>query len=285
MATRDAGTVRREIEDNVTTHWIDAAYGARLRAVEAGSGPAVVLVPGWTMGWTVFERQIPALSRSNRVVTLDPRSHGESTTTVDGNGYVQHGRDIEAVVDALGIDRFALVGWSYGAFACYAYMEHAGFDRVEHLAILDQTPRPFACEHETTWFENDWSSFRNDLLMPLGADRTTFAHDFIDWATSDTLDPTDREWLVEMHAATPIAVATALLMDAIFSDYTAVAEAADTALPVLHVVRRDDIDAAVPWLRAHTPRTQVESTPSHLGFWENADAFNKILARFLTAVK
>jgi pimeloyl-ACP methyl ester carboxylesterase len=65
------------------------------------------------------------------------------------------------------IDRFALIGWSYGAFACYAYLEHAGFGRVEHLAILDQRPRPFACEHEKTWCEGDWSFFNSNSLCRL----------------------------------------------------------------------------------------------------------------------
>lgn len=276
--------VRRAIEDVVTAHWIDAAYGARLRVVEAGSGPAVVLVPGWTMGWTVFERQIPALSQAKRVVTLDPRSQGASTTTVNGNSYQQHGRDIETVVDAFSIDRFALVGWSYGALACYAYLEQAGFDRVEHLTILDQTPRPFAWVNETIWCEGDWSFFRNDLLVPLATDRRAFIYAFVDWMTSGTLKPADREWLARMHATTPIAAARALLMDAIFSDYRGVAEAADNALPVLQVVRADDIDAAMSWLRAHTPHTQIESTTSHFGFWENAEVFNEILVGFLATV-
>jgi pimeloyl-ACP methyl ester carboxylesterase len=276
--------VRRSIEDEVTAHWIDAAFGARLRVVEAGTGPALILVPGWTMGWTVFERQIPALSPTRRVVAFDPRSQGTSTPTIDANSYAQHGRDIETVADTLGIDRFALVGWSYGALACYAYLEHAGFDRVERLAVLDQTPRPFACEHETTWSEADWSSFRNDLLGPLVADRTAFGYDFVDWAASGALDTSDREWLVEMHATTPIAAAKALLMDAIFSDYTSVAEAADDALPVLQVVRTDDLDSAVQWLSVHMPHARIESTTSHLGFWKDADAFNEILVDFLGAV-
>ena len=169
--------MRRPIEDDVTARWVDAAHGGRLRVVEAGSGAAVVLVPGWTMGWTAFERQIPTFARSHRVVAFDPRSQGESTTTVDGNEYAQHGRDLETVVDALGIERFALIGWSYGALACYAYLDQLGCDRVERLVVLDQTPRPYACEHEATWSEADWATFRNEMLLPLAGDRTAFVHD------------------------------------------------------------------------------------------------------------
>jgi non-heme chloroperoxidase len=214
-----------------------------------------------------------------------PRSQGASTSTVDGNCYPQQGRDIGTVVDTLGIDRFALVGWSYGALACYAYLENAGFDRVERLAILDQTPCPLAREQETTWCEGDWSYFMNEFLVPLAADRTTFADAFIDWMTSRPLNPTDREWLAEMHATTPLTAAIALLMSAIFSDYRAVAEAADNARPVLHVVRTEDLDAAVPWLRARTPRTHIRSTTSHLSFWQDAEVFNEILIGFLATVR
>ena len=275
--------MRRPIEDDVTARWVDAAHGGRLRVVEAGSGAAVVLVPGWTMGWTAFERQIPTFARSHRVVAFDPRSQGESTTTVDGNEYAQHGRDLETVVDALGIERFALIGWSYGALACYAYLDQLGCDRVERLVVLDQTPRPYACEHEATWSEADWATFRNEMLLPLAGDRTAFVHDFIDWATSTRVQAQDREWLADMHMSTTSTVARSLLLDAFLSDYTAVAEAVDAVLPVLHIVRDDDLDAARPWLQAHTPHTRIESTRSHLGFWEHADAENEIIARFLAA--
>ena len=98
---------------------IVAADGVELAYTERGAGPPIVVVPGWTMSGEVFEHQLSGLAARFRVLTFDPRSHGRSTVTVAGNSYPQQGRDLLALLDALGLDRVHLVGWSYGALACY----------------------------------------------------------------------------------------------------------------------------------------------------------------------
>ncbi len=47
--------------------------GVRLHYVEAGSGPAIVFVPGWTNSAWIWEPQIQHFSKKYRVVALDPR--------------------------------------------------------------------------------------------------------------------------------------------------------------------------------------------------------------------
>ncbi len=47
--------------------------GVRLHYLEAGSGPAIVFVPGWTNSAWIWEPQIRNFSKKYRVVAPDPR--------------------------------------------------------------------------------------------------------------------------------------------------------------------------------------------------------------------
>lgn len=47
--------------------------GIKLHYLEAGSGPTLMFVPGWTMPAWIWEPQLSHFSASHRVVALDPR--------------------------------------------------------------------------------------------------------------------------------------------------------------------------------------------------------------------
>ena len=123
---------------------IAVADGVEIAYTEAGSGAPVVFVTGWTMSGEVFEHQLAGLAPRFRAITFDPRSHGRSTVTLEGNSYPQQGRDLRALLDALELTGIHLVGWSYGALACHAAIEQEGVERVRSLTVLDQSPKPLA---------------------------------------------------------------------------------------------------------------------------------------------
>ena len=50
--------------------------GVEIAYTERGSGPPLLLVPGWTMSGEVFEHQLTELGASFRVVTFDPAVTG-----------------------------------------------------------------------------------------------------------------------------------------------------------------------------------------------------------------
>ena len=113
-----------------------------LHYVEAGAGDPILFVPGWTMGWEVFIRQLNSLSATHRVISLDPRSQGDSSRSVERNTYSQQGKDVASFISALGLKNVVLVGWSYGGLAAYAYTEAAGTQGLKALIIVDMTPKP-----------------------------------------------------------------------------------------------------------------------------------------------
>src|SRR5271154_1822761 len=95
-----------------------AADGARLRYRDAGRGPAVMMIHGWTLDLEMWQPQVPALHDAFRVVRLDRRGFGLST----GRPAVRQDiADIGALCAYLDIRRIALVGMSQGARAALGF--------------------------------------------------------------------------------------------------------------------------------------------------------------------
>jgi N-formylmaleamate deformylase len=88
----------------------------RLHHLEYGEpGPTVLIVPGITSPAATWEFISVDLARDYRVVTLDIRGRGLSDQPADGFTLDDYARDVAAVVQALGLERPALVGHSMGA--------------------------------------------------------------------------------------------------------------------------------------------------------------------------
>lgn len=90
---------------------------------ERGDGPPLVMLHGATSaGREDFAAQIPALSRSFRLLLPDARGH--ATTRWDASEGFPHERlvdDLAAFVDALGLGRFHLLGFSMGGLTALWY--------------------------------------------------------------------------------------------------------------------------------------------------------------------
>jgi non-heme chloroperoxidase len=52
--------------------------GVELHYLEAGSGPTIMFVPGFTAPAEIWEPQLVHFAATHRVVALDPRSQGRS---------------------------------------------------------------------------------------------------------------------------------------------------------------------------------------------------------------
>jgi hypothetical protein len=68
--------------------FIELEPGVEIYYEQKGDGPTILFVPGWTFTTEVFVNQLDKLSASYRVVVIDPRSHGRSTVTLEGNDYI-----------------------------------------------------------------------------------------------------------------------------------------------------------------------------------------------------
>ncbi len=92
--------------------------GVELALDDSGEGLPVVLAHGLTATRRYVVMGSRSLQRSgHRVIAYDARGHGASSPAADPGayGYEDLGRDLEAVLDGLGIDRAVLAGASMGA--------------------------------------------------------------------------------------------------------------------------------------------------------------------------
>lgn len=104
--------------------------GARVWLASFGEGPAVLLLHGGMGNSNNFGHQVPALVEAGyRVVVIDSRGHGRSSWDGGAFSYAQFAGDAFAVLDRLGIDNVAVVGWSDGACTGLA-MAKAAPERV-----------------------------------------------------------------------------------------------------------------------------------------------------------
>lgn len=95
--------------------WVEHE-GARIWYASHGSGTAVILLHGGLGHSGNWGYQVPALlAAGHRVVIIDSRGHGRSTRDARPYKYELMASDVLAVMDALALERAAIVGWSDGA--------------------------------------------------------------------------------------------------------------------------------------------------------------------------
>jgi pimeloyl-ACP methyl ester carboxylesterase len=90
--------------------------GARIWYASYGVGPPVVLLHGGLGNSRNFAYQVPALLEAGyRAIVVDSRGQGRSSRDAQAYSYELMASDTRAVMDALGVPKAALIGWSDGA--------------------------------------------------------------------------------------------------------------------------------------------------------------------------
>jgi len=115
-----------QTSDNIKIHY-----------VEAGSGRAIVFIPGWTMPYWIWQKQIDEFSKKYRVIAVDPRSQGESDKPPYGHLPETRARDYKELVDHLALKQPVLVGWSMACGELLKYVEQFGTDNLSGLVLVD----------------------------------------------------------------------------------------------------------------------------------------------------
>jgi pimeloyl-ACP methyl ester carboxylesterase len=118
-----------------------AGDGTRLAYATSGTGPPLVKAANWLShldyDWEspVWRHWLAELSRRFRLVRYDERGCGLSDWDIRRFSFDDWVDDLEAVVDAAGLDRFPLLGISQGGPVAIAYaVRHP--ERVTHLVLL-----------------------------------------------------------------------------------------------------------------------------------------------------
>ena len=257
--------------------------GVQLAYSRMGGGPPLVKTGNW-MTHLEFDFETPIwrhlyreLSRDHTLIRYDARGNGLSDRDVGEISFDTFVTDLEAVVDAAGLDRFALFGISQGCAVSVAYaVRHP--DRVTRLVliggfVLGTMKRGSAVEKE--------QAVAMLTLIRLGwgqenpAFRQLFTSQFIPGATKEQADWFNELQLISMSPDEAVRYRIAT------GDFDVSALLAQVSVPTLVMHARDD--AVVPFdqgrrLAAGIPGARFVPLASrnHL-ILENEPAFPRFL--------
>jgi pimeloyl-ACP methyl ester carboxylesterase len=112
------------------------ANGIRQHAVIGGDGPPLLLIHGWPETWYAWRLLMPTLARDFTVIAVDQRGIGLTDKPADGYDSATLASDLVALMDALGHQRFAVVGHDTGYIIGYGLAaDHP--DRVARVALAE----------------------------------------------------------------------------------------------------------------------------------------------------
>ena len=137
--------------------------GVMLHVVEAGIGPAVVLLHPEPGDASTFAAVLPQLSNEYRVLAPDLRGHGKSAKPRGDYSVPTQAAYVARLLDATAVDRAVLVGNSYGAIVALQIAADAP-ERVRAL-VLSGTCAYRA--YRLPWKARLLSSWAGRLFAPL----------------------------------------------------------------------------------------------------------------------
>jgi pimeloyl-ACP methyl ester carboxylesterase len=121
-------------------HFCTASDGVRIAYAEVGTGPPLLKAANWLnhleYDWEspIWSPLLHELAAAHRLIRYDARGNGLSDWEVEDISFEAFVRDMESVVEATGIQRFALLGISQGCAVSIAYaVRHP--ERVSHLVL------------------------------------------------------------------------------------------------------------------------------------------------------
>lgn len=157
-----------------------------------GSGQAVVLIHGYPLDGSSWEKQTAALLDAGyRVITYDRRGFGKSSQPTEGYDYDTFAADLKAVLDTLDVNDAVLVGFSMGTGEVARYISTYGSARVAKAVFLGSL-EPFLLKTDDNPDGVPQDVF-DGLASAVTADRYAFFTDFFkNFYNTDTFLGTDR---------------------------------------------------------------------------------------------
>lgn len=242
----------------------------RLHYLEAGSGPAIVFIPGWTMPVWIWEKQIAHFAPKYHVIAVDPRSQGESDKPVEGNYPERRARDYKEMVDHLKLNSPVLVGWSMGVPEILAYADQFGGSDVRAVVLVDGF----------VVVDDAMQKFFLQLGRSVAMERKQVVRQFIPGMYKKPQAEAYFQRLIAESLKTPTNSAVELLILS-HRDWTSVLPKL-AGTPVLFTATKalakqtEVVRTAIPKLQA-----EIFEDAGHALFVDDADRFNATLQQFL----
>lgn len=273
-------------KDRIESKFFEVAPGVEIHYLEKGEGDPMIFIPGLTFPGEIFLSQIEYFSRDHRVIAMDPRGQGYSGKPVDGNDYQTHGKDLNALIEGLGLTNVVLTGWSTGNLDTWSYVEQFGTDRLKAVCTIDMSPKPL--HPDPLW----WTEGTIEELCELGSRQLTTPEGcrqfFADYTTDIMIQHEmvdgELEYILDLSARTPYWMCRNLYFDAQMSDYLATAKKLGESFPSLMFIAEHWADIAKPFCERELPGYELYVMGGHLMFYEYPAKWNSVLEEFINRV-
>ena len=151
--------------DDRVTYVGDLAFHTR---VWSENGHPIVLLHGLASSGRIWDLMAPLLAQQFQVIAIDQRGHGESDKPDTGYDLPTFVADLRGVIQALGLERPALVGHSWGGNLILQYAVTYP-DAVSHLVLVDGGFIEMQLRDGMTWEVAEKQMAPPDISMPLPA--------------------------------------------------------------------------------------------------------------------
>lgn len=192
--------------------------GVRIAWADVGSGYPLVKAANWLNHldheWEspVWRHWIAELTQHHRFVRYDERGNGLSDWEVKEISAEVWVQDLETVVEAAGIDRFALMGISQGGAPAIMYaVKHP--ERVSHLILVGAYSRGF--EHrDNPEALTARRAFETLVRLDWGTKNPAFSFNFADLYMPQNATPEHQEWFNDLRRVSASPENAARIMEA-----------------------------------------------------------------------
>ncbi len=239
-------------------------------SIEGEGEVAVVLIHGWSCDRTYWREQVEPLMTTYKVVSVDLAGHGSSGLEREEWTLPAFGKDVKAVVEALGLERVILVGHSMGAPVALEAVpllagKILGVVAVDALQDADHRPDPRRWQDLIESYESDFTGTCGRMVRSM----------FLDTADPDLVEQT----MSDMCAAQP-EIATALISRFGEYDFAAAMRAAGVPVRAINSARyATNVEAN----RRHAPDfdARIIEGVGHFPMLVVPEDFNRLLLEVL----
>jgi len=254
-----------------------------------GTGHPIILIHGYPLSSSSWEKQVPALLASgHRVIAYDRRGFGKSSQPTTGYNYDAFAGDLRKLVTHLKLKDFTLVGFSMGGGEVARYVGSYGSKDVSKVVIIGGIP-PYLLKTADNPEGVDASVFEG-IEKAVAADRYAFFTEFFKnfYNTDVHLGKRVSEQAIQASWNTAvIASATASLacVPTWHEDFRKDVAKIDVPTLVIH----GDSDRIVPFSAAGNRTAKlingaqlvVIKDGPHNSAWTHAEEVNEALLKFL----
>lgn len=254
-----------------------------------GEGKPIVLVPGFVCTTKFFAKNIEGLSKTNRVISFDPRGQGNSSKGLHGHTVTRNAEDIKELLDYLGVEHAALLGWSMSGQIVLKYHMLFGNHRIDSIGLLDC---PLGAMYDEEWNAHGLKGFNmdgfNNFLKMSYTNYEGYCAAFSKKIWSGN-DDSMIEWSKAEFLKTPPWISFAIYSDLVFQNGYEMLP--NVSVPILFMGADSAVTAngkalALEYYPKNTnPNVYKEShvfeTGGHVFFYCNPEEFNAKVLQFI----